>query len=78
MDYSGITYKKLTGGSGIPWPCNEKTSPNGTERLYTEHIFPTSLHDAESYGHHLPTGTPYTLDDYVRLFRMPSIGSLRL
>src|SRR4051812_2354159 len=37
-DYSRITYEKLSGGSGIQWPCNDQ-HPNGTERLYTDHVF---------------------------------------
>lgn len=32
-DYTGMSYDKLTGGSGMQWPCNAETSPNGTERL---------------------------------------------
>jgi hypothetical protein len=32
-DYTGMSYESLTGGSGIQWPCNAETSPNGTERL---------------------------------------------
>ena len=28
-DYSGITYEKLSEGSGVQWPCNE-AHPNGT------------------------------------------------
>jgi anaerobic selenocysteine-containing dehydrogenase len=33
-DYTGITYDKLRGGSGIQWPCTDE-HPDGTERLYT-------------------------------------------
>src|SRR5215217_3188519 len=39
-DYSGMSYAKLTGGSGIQWPCNE-AHPEGTPRLYEDHHFPT-------------------------------------
>lgn len=31
-DYTGMTYEKLSRGTGIQWPCNEKY-PNGKERL---------------------------------------------
>src|SRR4051812_12723681 len=31
-DYSGLTYDKLRGGSGIQWPCNDDF-PDGRERL---------------------------------------------
>jgi predicted molibdopterin-dependent oxidoreductase YjgC len=31
-DYTGMTYAKLTGGSGIQWPCNEQY-PKGRPRL---------------------------------------------
>ncbi len=33
-DYSGLSYAKLTGGSGISWPCNAQF-PEGKLRLYT-------------------------------------------
>lgn len=62
-DYTGLTYEKLTGGSGIQWPCN-KDNPNGTERLFTEGVFPTGEEDCESYGHDLETGAQYTRAQY--------------
>ena len=62
-DYSGISYEKLTGGSGIQWPCNE-SNPNGTERLYADYKFMTGIEDCESYGHDLETGTAYTKTEY--------------
>ncbi|MEV1329853.1 molybdopterin-dependent oxidoreductase [Micromonospora costi] len=31
-DYTGLTYDRLRGGSGIQWPCTE-ARPDGTERL---------------------------------------------
>ncbi|GAA6058407.1 hypothetical protein JCM3770_005207 [Rhodotorula araucariae] len=55
-DYSGLSYDKLTGGSGVQWPCNEE-HPDGCERLYTDFQFPTTLEMVESYGHDLFTGT---------------------
>jgi ferredoxin-nitrate reductase len=65
-DYSGLSYEKLTGGSGIQWPCDEK-SPNGTERLYSNWVFPTDLARCQSWGHDLETGTPITKAEYVKL-----------
>jgi anaerobic selenocysteine-containing dehydrogenase len=54
-DYTGITYDRLRGGSGIPWPCNED-HPEGTDRLYGDGVFPTDPDYCESYGHDLLTG----------------------
>src|SRR3954453_13344002 len=54
-DYTGLSYEKLTGGSGIQWPCNE-ANPDGARRLYTDHVFPTDPDVCETYGHDLVTG----------------------
>lgn len=62
-DYSGLSYDKLTGGSGIQWPVNKKY-PHGKERLYDDGHFPTSIEECESFGHDLETGHPYSLDEY--------------
>ena len=62
----GITYAKLTGGSGIQWPCNEE-HPEGTERLYTDHVFPTDPSYCEIYGHDLATGAEMTPEQYKAL-----------
>ena len=66
-DYTGMTYAKLTGGSGIQWPCNEKTCPDGTERLFTDFRFPTDHDHAESWGHDLETGAPLSEEEYRKL-----------
>src|SRR4051794_32611731 len=50
VDYTGLSYEKLRGGSGIPWPCNEE-NPDGTDRLYGDGHFPTEVDRAEDYGH---------------------------
>ena len=34
-DYTGLSYAKLRGGSGIQWPCTAE-HPEGTERLYAD------------------------------------------
>ncbi|KAB5576489.1 hypothetical protein GE09DRAFT_1170103 [Coniochaeta sp. 2T2.1] len=65
-DYTGLTYDRLTGGSGIQWPCNE-ANPHGTERLYADNVFFTDVEHCESFGHDLETGAPYTKDEYNRL-----------
>jgi len=54
-DYSGLSYAKLTGGSGIRWPCNERF-PQGTDRLYTDGVFNTAPDYCESFGHTLLDG----------------------
>jgi ferredoxin-nitrate reductase len=62
-DYSGLSYEKLTGGSGIQWPCNEH-DPNGKERLYEDGVFQTAADVCEDYGHDLATGAVVTPDTY--------------
>ncbi len=63
VDYTGITYEKLTGGSGIQWPCNEE-NPEGTERLYTNPEFRTYSDICEEYGHDLVTGASITPQEH--------------
>jgi anaerobic selenocysteine-containing dehydrogenase len=62
-DYTGITYEKLRGGSGIQWPCNEE-APEGTARLYTDGVFKTATDETEDYGHDLTTGASFTEKDH--------------
>jgi anaerobic selenocysteine-containing dehydrogenase len=62
-DYTGLSYAKLTGGSGIPWPCNER-HPDGSPRIYTDHVFPTDPDYCEDYGHDLQTGGVVTPTEY--------------
>jgi anaerobic selenocysteine-containing dehydrogenase len=62
-DYQGLSYARLSEGSGIQWPCNEKF-PDGCERLYTDHIFNTSADYCEVYGHDLTTGAAITPESY--------------
>jgi anaerobic selenocysteine-containing dehydrogenase len=54
-DYTGISYDKLRGGSGIPWPCND-AHPEGVVRLYGDGVFPSEPDFCESFGHDLLTG----------------------
>jgi anaerobic selenocysteine-containing dehydrogenase len=62
-DYSGLTYEKLRGSGGIQWPCNAE-NPDGRERLYTSHEFPTQAEYCESYGHDLVSGAENEPDEY--------------
>ncbi|CAN5486050.1 nitrate reductase [soil metagenome] len=62
-DYTGITYDRLRGGSGIQWPCTDE-HPDGTERLYTDGVFNTDPEFCETYGHDLPTGAAHTEEQY--------------
>ncbi|HWS80980.1 MAG TPA: nitrate reductase [Rubrobacter sp.] len=62
-DYTGITYEKLRGGSGIQWPCNEE-HPDGTERLYTDGDFNTRTEECETYGQDLLTGASNTESEH--------------
>lgn len=62
-DYSGLSYTKLSGHSGIQWPCNDQY-PDGKERLYEDGVFGTGSGDCESYGHDLLTGATYTPEEY--------------
>lgn len=62
-DYTGMSYAKLTGGSGIQWPCNEQY-PDGTPHLYTDGVFNTAIEQCETYGHDLDTGAAVTEEEY--------------
>ncbi|MFL6249827.1 MAG: molybdopterin oxidoreductase family protein, partial [Actinomycetes bacterium] len=62
-DYSGLTYAKLRGGSGIQWPCTDQ-APEGTERLYADGRFWSDPEVCEDYGHDLLTGAVNTEADY--------------
>jgi anaerobic selenocysteine-containing dehydrogenase len=56
-DYTGLSYDRLRGGSGIQWPCDER-SPHGTERLYTDGFGWAHPDICEDYGKDLVTGDP--------------------
>ena len=55
VDYTGLSYDKLRGPSGIPWPVNDE-APHGTDRLYVDGVFPTDTDYCETWGHDLLTG----------------------
>jgi anaerobic selenocysteine-containing dehydrogenase len=65
-DYTGITYEKLRGGSGIQWPCTDE-HPEGTERLYADGQFHSDADYCESYGRDLLTGAPLEPTEYKAL-----------
>ncbi len=65
-DYSGITYAKLRGGSGIQWPCNDE-HPDGSERIYVDGEFWADPDYCESYGRDLVTGAPVEPSEYRAL-----------
>jgi anaerobic selenocysteine-containing dehydrogenase len=65
-DYSGLTYDKLRGGTGIQWPCDDE-HPDGTERLYVDGKFFSDPDYCESYGRDLVTGAPLEPTEYKAL-----------
>ncbi len=65
-DYSGLSYAKLRGSSGIQWPCNDE-HPDGTDRLYADHSFNTHSDTCETYGHDLLTGAAFERKDHAQL-----------
>ena len=65
-DYTGLSYDKLRGGSGIQWPCNDD-APDGTERLYSDLAFPTLPDVCEDYGHDIVTGASFSEADFRAL-----------
>ncbi|MFF1465873.1 molybdopterin oxidoreductase family protein [Streptomyces sp. NPDC058330] len=65
-DYTGLTYGKLRGGSGIQWPCTEQV-PEGTHRLYTDGIAWADPDMCETYGKDLVTGASVSEVEYRSL-----------
>ena len=65
-DYTGLSYDKLRGGSGIQWPCNEE-APDGTERLYENLTFATFAEVCEDYGHDVQTGASFSEAEFKAL-----------
>ncbi len=62
-DYTGLTYAKLRGGSGIQWPCTAE-HPDGTERLYVDGKFWASPDYCEEFGKDLITGAAVEPTEY--------------
>ena len=65
-DYTGMSYDKLRGPSGVQWPCNDE-HPDGTERLYVDGAFWAAPDQCESYGKDLVTGAPVEPTEYKAL-----------
>jgi len=65
-DYTGITYDRLRGGSGIQWPCTDE-HPDGTERIYVDGAFWSAPDYCETYGKDLVTGAPVSPTEYKAL-----------
>ncbi|MDB4985967.1 MAG: molybdopterin oxidoreductase [Myxococcaceae bacterium] len=65
-DYTGLSYQKLSGPSGIPWPCNEQ-HPDGSPRYYADLRFATEPDYCESYGHDLATGAPLGREHFMAM-----------
>jgi len=66
VDYTGLSYDRLRGPTGIPWPVNSD-APDGTDRLYTDPVFPTGTEQCETYGHDLLTGAAVTETEHRAL-----------
>ncbi|GFE12725.1 hypothetical protein Sgleb_07720 [Streptomyces glebosus] len=62
-DYTGFTYERLRQAGGIQWPCTVST-PEGTERLYTEGFTWADAALCESYGKDVVTGATSSRTEY--------------
>lgn len=65
-DYTGLSYARLSAGSGIQWPCNA-AHPEGLSRLYADFHFPTEPDYCEDFGHDLITGGVVSPTEYRAL-----------
>jgi anaerobic selenocysteine-containing dehydrogenase len=63
VDYTGLSYDRRCGPTGIAWPVNDQ-APEGTDRLYTDPVFPTDTDQCETYGHDLLTGGAVTEQEH--------------
>ncbi len=62
-DYTGLSYARLSEGSGLQWPCSAQF-PSGASRLYTDGVFNTSADCCQTFGHDLITGAGRTAGEY--------------
>jgi anaerobic selenocysteine-containing dehydrogenase len=62
-DYTGLSYAKLTGGSGIQWPCNAQF-PDGKNHLYEDGVFAIDPDYCETYGQDFDTGASVDEQEY--------------
>jgi anaerobic selenocysteine-containing dehydrogenase len=65
-DYTGLSYDRLRGSSGIQWPCTPDR-PEGTERLYADGQFWSNPDYCETYGRDLITGASMEETEYRAL-----------
>src|SRR5829696_3537003 len=65
-DYTGLSYDRLRGGSGIQWPAPED-KPEGTERLYEGGGFWAAPDYCEEWGKDLETGAILEETEYRAL-----------
>ncbi|MGY1815702.1 molybdopterin oxidoreductase family protein [Blastococcus sp. SYSU D00820] len=65
-DYTGLSYDRLRGGSGIQWPVTDE-HPDGTEHIYVDGRFWAQPDYCESYGRDLVTGAPLDETEYRAL-----------
>ncbi|MEU8986846.1 nitrate reductase [Streptomyces sp. NPDC048558] len=65
-DYTGLTYERLRGASGIQWPCTRE-APEGTERLYTDGVTWAAPETCETFGRDLVTGASVSEAEYRAL-----------
>lgn len=65
-DYTGLSYAKLRGPSGIQWPCDAR-APEGTDRLYPDGVAWAHPDLCETYGKDLLTGEPLGEERYRAL-----------
>jgi anaerobic selenocysteine-containing dehydrogenase len=65
-DHSSMSYAKLRDRGWLQWPCTE-AAPDGTTRLYTDHVFATFTDYCEDYGHDLLTGAALEEPDHRAL-----------
>src|SRR5947209_947679 len=62
-DYTGLSYAKLSGATGLSWPCNE-AHPEGEQWPYKDLKFPSDAAYCESFGHDLTTGGVVSPEKY--------------
>jgi len=62
-DYTGLSYEKLSAGSGITWPCND-ANPDGEPWPYKSLVFPSHADYCETFGHDLTTGAVISPEKY--------------
>jgi predicted molibdopterin-dependent oxidoreductase YjgC len=61
-----MSYEMLRHRGYVQWPCRDD-APEGTQRLYVDHVFETATEDTEDYGHDLLTGAAVEADEHRAL-----------